>query len=279
MTKTNTENLKAKLFFPIPYFLFPIPFPLMKLPPTWNLPSAISDRFGQKSFGKQRAMVADDHLLLVLHKAPKPSDRHREGILFWRRPDSRWECSKGGVAFQQLTNHLKEYQTAEEELNQFYKIAKTAENYFNLLEAITPLQLATENLHATLQTAREAIPQDRDILDLRDWAYEIERTLNILYINTKNALDFKIATETESAAQAGNRLNTLAAIFFPLTAISCVFGMNLRSGFETQSPIMFWLIFLAGIWLGLVVRQWVFTGKFSQLNFNQLAMNLKRDIK
>ncbi len=251
----------------------------MKLPPTWNLPTTISDRFGQKSFGKQRAMVADDHLLLVLHKAPKPGERNREGILFWRRPDGRWECSKGGVAFQQLTNHLKEYHAAEEDLNQFYNTAKTAEDYFTLLEAITPLQLAIENLHAALQTAREAIPQDRDILDLRDWAYEIERTLDILYINTKNALEFKIAKETEASAKAGNRLNTLAAVFFPLTAVSCVFGMNLKSGVESQSPLMFWLIFLAGIWLGLVVRQWVFTGKISQLSFNKLAMDFKQELK
>lgn len=124
----------------------------MKLPLTWNLPVTISNRLGQKSFGKQRAIVAEDHLLLVLHKAPETGDRDRDAVLFWRKPDGRWECSKGGVALQQLTNHIKEYNSAEEELNQFYKIAKTAEDYFILLEAITPLQLAIENLHATLQT-------------------------------------------------------------------------------------------------------------------------------
>ncbi|SKB11796.1 conserved hypothetical protein [Planktothrix sp. PCC 11201] len=250
----------------------------MKLPLTWNLPVTISDRLGQKSFGKQRAIIAEDNLLLVLHKAPEPGDRERDAVLFWRKPDGRWECSKGGVALQQLTNHIKEYNSAEEELNQFYKIAKTAEDYFTLLEAITPLQLAIENLHATLQTAREAIPQDRDLIDLRDGAYEIERTLDILYINTKNALDFKVAKETEASTKAAHRLNTLASIFFPLTAISCVFGMNLTSGLESQSILIFWIIFLAGIWLGLVVRQWVLTGTISKLSFSKLAIDLKRGL-
>jgi hypothetical protein len=43
----------------------------MKLPQTWNLPVEIKQRFGQKRSGKQRAMLADGHLLLVLHKAPQ----------------------------------------------------------------------------------------------------------------------------------------------------------------------------------------------------------------
>lgn len=251
----------------------------MKLPLTWNLPVNISNRLGQKSFGKQRAIVAEEHLLLVLHKAPEPGDRDRETVLFWRKPDGRWECSKGGVALQQLTHHIKEYDLAEDKLNQAYNNAQTAEDYFTLLEAITPLQLAIENLHTTLQTAREAIPQDRDLIDFRDWAYEIERTLDILYINTKNALDFKVAKETESSTKAAHRLNILASIFFPLTAISCVFGMNLTSGLESQSILFFWIIFLAGIWLGLVVRQWVLTGTISQLRPKQLLTDFKRELR
>lgn len=257
----------------------------MQLPSTWNLPESIRDRFGEKSLGKQRAMVADDHLLLVLHKAPEKGDRDREAVLFWRKPDGYWECSKGGVAYQQLVNHLKEYNLAEEELSQSYENAQTAEDYFEILEAITPLQIATKNLHATLQTAREEVPEERKIIDFRDWAYEIERGLDILYNNTKNALDFKIAKQAEEQSKfaleslkSEKRLNTLVSIFFPLTAISCVFGMNLTSGLENQNSLLFWIVFLSGILLGLIVRHWVFTGTLSNITFHQLAKDIKRNL-
>ncbi|MGC9528597.1 MAG: CorA family divalent cation transporter [Limnospira sp.] len=239
----------------------------MNLPASWAIPESIRNRFGQKSAGKQRAMVADGHLLLVLHKAPQPGARDREAVLFWRRPDSRWECSRGGVAFQLLTNHFQDYGKVEAELSRQYAQARTAEDYFRLLEAIAPLQRAAGNLHATLQSAREAVPGDRDLIDFRDWAYEIERGLDLLVQNTKTALDFKMAKQAEEQAKlsfesvrAGNRLNLLAAIFFPLTAISCVFGMNIPSGLEGSSPFFFWFVFAIGILFGFSVKNWVQTG-------------------
>jgi len=243
----------------------------MNLPASWAVPESIRNRFGQKSAGKQRAMVADGHLLLVLHRAPQPGDRDREAVLFWRRPDGRWECGRGGVAFQLLTNHFQDYGKAEARLRQQYEKASTAEDYFRLLEAIAPLRRASGNLHATLQSAREAIPGDRDLIDFRDWAYEIERTLDLLVQNTKTALDFKVAKQAEEQARlslesvrSGNRLNLLAAIFFPLTAISCVFGMNIPSGLEGSSPGIFWLVFLIGIALGFSVKNWVQTGSLGK---------------
>jgi hypothetical protein len=90
-----------------------------------------------------------------------------------------------------------------------------------------------------LQAAREAIREDRDIIDLRDWAYQVERGFALLYTDSKNALDYSIAKRAEEeaklsrqAVQTGHRLNILAAIFFPLTAIASLFGMNIRSGLE-----------------------------------------------
>ena len=247
----------------------------MQLPSTWAIPDQIRDRFGQKSAGKQRAMVADGHLLLVLHQAPQPGNRQREAVFFWRQPDGRWEASQTGIGFKLLIQHLKAYNLAEENLTQQYFQAQTSKDYFQILENLAPLQLATQNLHATLQSAREAIPTDRDLIDLRDEAYEIERTLNLLYQNTKNALDFAMAKKSEEqtklsleSVRSGHRLNLLAAIFFPLTAISCLFGMNLPSGLETQSPILFWIIFISGIFLGLIVRNWVVTGKLSRQNYD-----------
>ncbi|MBP0016984.1 MAG: hypothetical protein J7647_05420 [Cyanobacteria bacterium SBLK] len=110
------------------------------------------------------------------------------------------------------------------------------------MEDIAPLGLATKNLYATWQAAGEGIGSDRDIIDLRDWAYDLERTLDLLYENAKNAVDYRIAQQAEQQTQlslesvkVGYRLNLLATIFFPLTAISCVFGMNLTNGLENSS--------------------------------------------
>ncbi len=50
----------------------------MNLPSSWQLPEEIRQRFGLKSAGKQRAMLADGHLLLVLHRAPRKGETTRD---------------------------------------------------------------------------------------------------------------------------------------------------------------------------------------------------------
>ena len=44
-----------------------------------------------------------------------------------------------------------------------------------------------------------------DIIDLRDWAYDLERTLELLQADTKHALDLH-------SVQVANRLNVLAGV-------------------------------------------------------------------
>jgi hypothetical protein len=241
----------------------------MKIPPAWRLPPSIQNRFGERSVGKQRAMIADGHLLLILHKAPEAGEQTRIGVLFWRQPNGIWEHSGGGIGLQPLLKHLENYNTAEEKLQTAYRQAASAEDYFHLLEAIAPLRLAAKNMHAALQSAREGVPDDRDLIDLRDWAYEIDRSLDLLYENTKNALDYQIAQRAEEqnrltteAVISGHRLNILAAVFLPLTAIAALFGMNLNSGIDGASTFTFWLVSVGAIALGSLVRRWVVTGRW-----------------
>jgi hypothetical protein len=235
----------------------------MKLPISWDLPKEIIARFGQTP-GRQRAMFADGHLLLVLHKAPTADERERRGAFFWRKPNGEWESSERGRGLQALRAHVEEYDTEQQRLESEYKDADDARDYFRVLERAAPLSHAAQSLHDVLQTARETIRDDRDIIDLRDWAYQIERGYDLLYTDTKNALDYSIAKRAEEeaqlsrqAVQTGHRLNVLAAIFFPLTAIASLFGMNLCSGLEDSPTWVFWVVFLAGIAVGLVVREWV----------------------
>ena len=243
----------------------------MRLPPVWDLPDGIKERFGHRGSGKQRAMTEDGHLLLVLHKAPKRGKREREGVFFWRKPNGEWDYSGRGTGLKPLRKHLEEYSLAEERFFEEYERAETAEDYFRVLKTMTPLHHAAKNLHATLQAAREAVPNDRDLIDLRDWAYALERNLDLLYMDAKNVLDYHIAKKSEEQArlsmrsiQIARRLNLLAAIFFPLTAISSVFGMNLHSGVEDAPIWIFWVVFLVGILSGFAIREWLLKGLEAQ---------------
>jgi hypothetical protein len=171
---------------------------------------------------------------------------------------------------QALRAHVEAYGEAQKQLEEAYEDADEADDYFRILEQVAPLSHAANNLHDVLQTAREAIHEDRDIIDLRDWAYQIERGFELLYTDTKNALDYSIAKRAEEeahlsrqAVQTGHRLNILAAIFFPLTAIASLFGMNMRSGLEDSPVWVFWAVFLAGILVGAVVCEWAL-GHLSQ---------------
>ncbi|MEC4804522.1 MAG: CorA family divalent cation transporter [Jaaginema sp. PMC 1079.18] len=240
----------------------------MKLPEAWQLPAEIKNRFGRKSAGKQRAMLAENHLLLVLHQAPQPGEVQRHSRFFWRNPEGEWQASGRSSGFAALRKHIQDYESATETLYQRYEEAQVAADYFQLLEDLMPLYRAAQNLRTTLQQAREGVKGDRDIIDLRDTAETIERSLELLQIDAKHALDYKIAQQAEAQSQlslqslkTAHRLNILAAVFFPLTAISCVFGMNIPNGFESSSIWLFWLVFLGGISLGFVVRRWAVDGK------------------
>ncbi|NES87287.1 MAG: hypothetical protein F6K10_41545 [Moorea sp. SIO2B7] len=86
-------------------------------------------------------------------------------------------------------------------------------------------------------------------------------------MDTKNALDFNMAKKADEptklsmqSVKAGNRLNTLAAIFLPLTAVYIVFGINLNHGFENAPILVFWLVFLGRISWEFLIRGWGFQG-------------------
>ena len=146
--------------------------------------------------------------------------------------------------------------------------AVTASDYFAVLEGIAPLDRATSNLAATLQSAREAFPEAHELISLRDEASDVERAAELLQKGAKNALDFHIARQNEEqsrlafeAARAGNRLNVIAAIFLPLTAITGVFGMNLPSGLENSPPALFWTVFALATAFGLILSALVSRSK------------------
>ena len=77
-----------------------------------------------------------------------------------------------------------------------------------------------------------------------------------------DGLDFTSAQQAEAQAKVslllardGHKLNTIAAVFLPITALASIFSMTLRSGLETWfSPWLFWVIVGAGVLLGFTMK-------------------------
>lgn len=230
----------------------------------WKLPPAIEQRLGRDSYGSQRAIHEDDHLLLILHEPPVGAGNAREHAVFLRRPDGKWlyhGVDNGQYALGQL---LERYEKQFGELGRMYGKAKTAEQLFQILDRALPLARAAGNLKEALQSAREQVKQEPLLIDSRDRAVDLARGMELLVSDSRLALDFRLARNAEEQAQfalAGNRaqqkLNVLAAWTFPLMTLAAVFGMNLRGGFENLPEIWFWLVFVLGAVLGMMAQSWV----------------------
>jgi hypothetical protein len=236
----------------------------MIIPPTWSLPEAIRARLGQTTYGRQRAIVEEGHLLLVLHQPPAADDSRREGVLFWRNASGDWQFSRGGPGPGALKRHVQGYAELEARLTHDYEKAADTAALFDLMETLTPLARAARNMYQALQAAREAVKSDMFLIEMRDLAYEVDRNLDLLVEDVRNAIQYRMAREaeeqarlTKEAVSASHRLNILAALFFPLTAIASLFGMNLAHGLDQQRPVIFWLVFVAGTGLGFAMKSWV----------------------
>jgi hypothetical protein len=247
----------------------------MIIPPTWTVPDALRLRLGQNTYGRQRAILEDGHLLLVLHKPPGPDDRAREGVLYWRNPAGAWQFNRGGPGAGGLKRHVQSYADIEAKLTADYEQAASIDVLFDLMETLAPLNRAARNMHLALQTAREAIKGDAFLIELRDLAYEVERNLDLLLEDTRNEIQHLLARKaeeqarlSEAALHASHRLNILAALFLPLTAIASIFGMNLAHGLNQDRVFIFWAVTIVGIGLGFVMKGWVL-GRQNRSNKDQ----------
>lgn len=236
----------------------------MIIPPNWTLPEAIRARLGQNTYGRQRAIVEDGHLLLVLHQPPGPDDLKREGVLFWRTPTGEWLASRGGSGPGALKRHLQGYVEREAKLAAEFETLTDIKGLFDQVEALTPLARAARNMHHAIQEARERVQGDPFIIEARDLAYELERNTELQLEDVRLRIQYRTAREEEKQAKAGqealrasHRLNTLAALFFPLTALASVFGMDLLHPLRQDNPLHFWFVLATGIGLGLLVKSWV----------------------
>ena len=230
------------------------------IPSTWEIPDYFHGRLGDRP-GRQRAMVHEGHLLLVLHEPPRHGVNTRKVRLFYRRPDGSWLSSTVGSGLSGLEKHLEELEKSIELLDTREDRASTADDYLGLVEQILPLQRSIANLHATLDDARKQVTEARELINCRDHAYDISRAAELLseaiqagahLAQTRRSEE--LAVHGQRMAESAHRLNLLVAFFFPLATLATVFGMELHSGLnDVGHPGPFLLICLLGLLLGIAL--------------------------
>jgi hypothetical protein len=237
------------------------------LPAAWDVPEAFRRRLGEQA-GKQRAMFVDGHLLVVLHAPPGPDESEREGRFYWRNPSGAWTPSGISPSERGLGDLLTDFERAFDALQHAEDAAKSARDYFDLLNRLNPLVRTTRNLHHALQDAREHVPDDRQLLLWRDRAYALVRSVELLHADAKTALDFAVAQRAEEEVEsnrrveaAGHRLNVLVACFFPIATLAAIFGTNMHHGLETlderYAPLPLLAVLGVGMLLGIMLAMFI----------------------
>jgi hypothetical protein len=206
-------------------------------------------------------MVADGHLLLILHAPPHADETARQGRVFWRKPEGVWFAAHDEDGAQALANHLGDFRAVIETLDSNEADADSADDLFSIVSEVTPLFRSARNFHLAVQEAREHIDA-RDIINLRDEAYTLERMTDLMHQDARNALEFSIAHRAEQQAKAArdqglaaHRLNVLVAFFFPIGTLCAVFGTNLTTGLETKwAPYPFLATLVGGLLVGYILK-------------------------
>ena len=236
------------------------------VPPNWNLPESIRNRISPTTYGRQRAIVEERQIVLVLHKPPGAHDASRQGVLFWRDGRGEWQGSRGGSGSGSglLKRHVQEYAALEASLTERYEAATTSTELFDVLGELIPIARAARNGYAALQSAREEFGDDPFLLELRDLAGDVDRECELLLEDVRGHITYRTVREAEEQARlagetlrASHRLNLLAALFLPVTAVAGVFGMNLASGLPGDSPALFWIVLVVAVSLGVALVLWI----------------------
>ena len=234
------------------------------VPAAWGLPDALARRLGAGA-GRQRALIEAGHVLLVLHRAPTPDDDAvRTPALFWRTPEGAWQSSPDAGGLDALARHVQAYAQSAHALDARVEAATTPADYFGVMRWVHPLLRSSRHMQAALQAARDALPDERRILDLRDTAVEVERAVDLVAADARAGMEYTLARSAEDqarfaheAAVEARTLNRLVAFFFPLATLVAVFGMNPPE--SVLALPAFWPIIGVGALMGLGVLALVMT--------------------
>ncbi len=200
----------------------------------------------------------------MLHSPPEPDTHKRNPEVFLRKPDGSWWYNGMAGGDAKLKKLLASCRERYGRYDDAYERAASATDLFEVLDDLAPLIRAAANMSQALQSARELVKGDRLLIAMRDEAYEVSRSYELLFHDAKLALDYRIARTAEAQmakatemAVAQHKLNVLAAVTFPLMAIATILGMNVAHGLEDRSPGIFWAVLLLGIGVGMMAVYWV----------------------
>lgn len=233
------------------------------VPKAWDIPESIRHRLGLEA-GPQRSICEDGHLLVILHHIPRPDQTDRVPAFFWRNAVGEWRSTEGkGMGPVALQTFMDAWETKLQALEVAEQKATTATEYHALLEEAGPILRTTRGLHRALQQARELVKDDRDLINFRDASAGLERTAELLLQDAQFGLNFIAARQSEHQAamaqqmnSTAHRLNIIAALFLPVTAIASILSMDISSGLANTRP-NFWLVLAAGCFLGGSLAMWV----------------------
>lgn len=175
------------------------------------------------------------------------------------------EASSLGDGPESLHEHLDNYQKSLDRCEDLETKAFHADQHMQLLEELSPVLRAARNMQQVLEEARKAVPEDRDIIDFRDRAYEIARTAELLYGDAKNAMDVAVVRRAEEQAVASNRmavaahrLNVLLAMFFPIATMSAMFSTVFTEGWQISDSSTPFILFIGiGLVAGLILTVFI----------------------
>ncbi len=204
--------------------------------------------------GHQRCVVGGEELLLVLHEVPEAGIPERKAMFFWRQRNGRW-FQPSGSGLGDLNALLDRYAKAIDINEELLEKTESTELVFKILKHAGPLTRSTRNLAYALEETLTQIPEDREILSLRDRARELERAAELLQNDARETLIFWQAEASEEHARAADRLgkilfklNLVTGFFLPLVALGSLFGMNVHLPHFIED--LFWLIFIGGLVVG-----------------------------
>lgn len=237
------------------------------IPKAWDIPEVFRNRMGQ-DVGKQRLMTEAGHHLVVLHELPQKGDRGvRKPALFWVNEVGEWKSMPSSGGREALKQLVQDYHSKVMDLEArlgHMDGDETAENVHEVLDQAAPLYRAMRNLASVMQELRTALNTDREVLDIRDMALAAELSIDLVLADAKSSLEYLIAKnamiqakETAKAAKEAQKLNRLAALFFPLVTLASFFGMNPPSEILNYGGI--YVVIISGLVMGGLL--WIILSK------------------
>ncbi len=231
------------------------------IPKAWSIPDIFRARMGN-DVGRQRLMSEEGHHLVVLCEIPSLSDKgQRRPALFWVNDTGEWRSmpqSGGRSALRQLVLDYQEKVSALELKMTKVEGDNTPEEVHDVIDEAAPLQRSVRGLARVMQELRETLKDDREVLNIRDAAVSLESSIDLLLADAKSTLDFVTAKnamiqakESAKAAREAQKLNRIAALFFPLVTLASLFGMNAPADVLASNGSI--LVILVGLAMGALL--------------------------